>query len=252
MTNPRSVEQAIRCSTELLWIETPSNPLLKVTDIRRICAIGRKRGIQVICDSSWASPAVTRPLDLGADIVLHSTTKYLGGHTDVMGGALIFSKRDETFERVRMMQASLGAVPSPFDCWLIMRGIRTLDVRLHRQSANALAIAQYLEDHPSVERVHYPGLEAHPQHSVARRQMRLFGGMLSIEINGDAARAMEIVGRCNLLTRATSLGGVETLIEHRASNEPPDTATPQNLIRISVGIEGADNIIDELAVALAT
>ncbi len=263
-TDPAAVDAALaeypERSPKVVWIETPSNPLLRITDIAATVACARRHGALVACDNTWASPAISRPLALGADIVMHSTTKYLGGHSDVLGGALIVRTLDgalgELFARVRAVQQRAGAVPSPFDCWLLLRGIRTLALRVRTQSDSALAIARALATHPRVAAVHYPGLEAHPGHAVAAAQMAAdgvprFGGMLSVQIRGGRDVAMAVVARCRLFSRATSLGGVESLIEHRASNENPETTTPHDLLRVSVGIEAADDLIDDLVAALA-
>lgn len=262
MTGLDAVQAAIRPHTRLLWIETPSNPLLKVTDIAATARIAHAAGALLVADNTWASPVVQRPLDHGADIVMHSTTKYLSGHSDVLGGALIAREPSPFFDRVRMLQGTGGAVPSPFECWLVARGIRTLPVRVHAQSAGAMTVARFLATHPKVEAVHYPGLPAHPGHEVAARQRTCgpeappdrdpgFGGMLSLQVRGGAAEALAMTTRLKLLTRATSLGGTESLIEHRASVEGPGTTTPQNLLRVSIGLEHPDDLIDDLARALA-
>jgi cystathionine gamma-synthase len=250
MTDTAQVKEAVRHSTKLVWTETPSNPLLKVTDLTRIVEIAHAAGARVVCDNTWASPINQRPLELGADIAMHSTTKYLGGHSDVLGGALIARVDDEFFRRIRMLQAAGGAVPSPFECWLVLRGVRTLPVRVRAQTEGAMAVASFLESHPKVEAVHYPGLESHPGHAVAKRQMRGFGGMLSFQVRGGQAEAMGVAARLQLFTRATSLGGTESLIEHRASIEPAGTRTPQNLLRVSIGLEHPEDLIDDLRDAL--
>ena len=250
MTNPAAVAAVLRPSTRLIWIETPSNPLMRVTDIAAIVALARKSGVRVACDNTWASPVLTRPLELGADLVMHSTTKYLGGHSDVLGGALIARSDDELFQRIRTVQIAGGAVASPFDCWLLLRGIRSLPYRMQGHCEHALAVARFLEAHPAVARVHYPGLASHPAHSVAARQMAGFGGMLSLEVRGGRAEAMAMTARLTLITRATSLGGPETLIEHRASVEGAHTRAPESLLRLSVGLEHPDDLIADLAQAL--
>lgn len=251
MAEPRRVEAAMRLNTKLLWVETPSNPLLKITDIARVAAIAHAAGALCVCDNTFATPALQRPFDLGADLILHSTTKYLDGHGDAMGGAIIAKTQDDMFQRIRNIQVNGGAVPSPFDCWLILRGIRTLPYRLRAHSENALKLASYLSEHASVEAVHYPGLSDHPGHAIAARQMALFGGMLSFQVRGGRERAFEVAARLRVFTRATSLGGAESLIEHRASIEGPGTRTPDNLLRVSVGLEHADDLIADLAQALA-
>ncbi|HXF63105.1 MAG TPA: aminotransferase class I/II-fold pyridoxal phosphate-dependent enzyme [Caldilineaceae bacterium] len=250
MTDLDAVRAAVRPNTRLIWVETPSNPLLKVTDIAGVVEIARAAGARCVVDNTWPSPLVQRPLALGADLVMHSTTKYLGGHSDILGGALVTRDADEFFARLRTIQTTAGAVPSPFDCWLLLRSLRTLPYRMRAHCEHALAVARFLEGHPRVAAVHYPGLESHPGHAVAKRQMCGYGGMLSIQVVGGAAEAMAVAAKVELFTRATSLGGVESLIEHRASVEGPDTPTPQNLLRISVGLEHPDDLIADLAQAL--
>jgi cystathionine gamma-synthase len=250
VTDVATVERALRPETTLVWLETPSNPLLKVTDIAAIAAIARAAGARCVADNTWASPVLQRPLELGADLVMHATTKYLGGHTDVLGGAVIAREEDAFFERIRLIQTAGGGVPSPFECWLVLRGLKTLPLRVRAQSESAARIASYLSAHPDVEAVHYPGLEWHAGHAVAARQMAGFGGMLSFQVRGGEAAAMAVAARVELFTRATSLGGAESLIEHRASVEGPDTATPDNLLRVSVGLEHPDDLIEDLARAL--
>ena len=250
MTELSQVEDAVRPNTRLLWVETPSNPLLKVTDIVKISDIARKIGAVCACDSTWATPALQRPLGLGAGLVVHATTKYLGGHSDVTGGAVITKAADELFEKIRLVQTSGGAVASPFDCWLVLRGIRTLPYRMRAHSENAARVAEFLSRHPVIDQVHYPGLEKHPGHQIAAQQMALFGGMVSFQVKGGRDDAMRAAARVNLFTRATSLGGTESLIEHRASIEGPDTRTPDNLLRLSIGLENADDLIEDLTQAL--
>lgn len=250
MTDLAAVAAALRPSTRLIWIETPSNPLIRVTDIAAIVALARKAGARVACDNTWASPVLTRPLELGADLVMHSTTKYLGGHSDVLGGAVIARADDELFQRIRTVQIAGGAVAAPFDCWLLLRGIRSLPYRMRGHCEHALAVARFLEAHSAIARVHYPGLASHPAHAVAARQMAGFGGMLSLEVRGGRAEAMALAGRLKLITRATSLGGPETLIEHRASVEGAHTRAPESLLRMSVGLEHPDDLIADLAQAL--
>lgn len=251
MRDARAVAGAIRPRTRLVWVETPSNPLLAVTDIAAVAAMARDAGALLACDNTWATPASQRPLALGADLVMHSTTKYLGGHSDVLGGAVIAREDGELFQRIRLVQGAGGAVPSPFDCWLVLRGIRTLPWRMRAHTANARAVAEFLERHEAVEVVHYPGLPSHPGHDIAARQMHLSGGMVSVQVRGGRDRAMAVAARTRIFTRATSLGGVESLIEHRASVEGPETRTPENLLRLSVGLENPDDLIDDLQQALA-
>jgi cystathionine gamma-synthase len=250
MTDPAAAAAALRPTTRLIWVETPSNPLMRVTDIAAIVAVARKTGARVVCDNTWASPMLTRPLELGADLVMHSTTKYLGGHSDVLSGAVVARVDDDLFQRIRTVQIAGGAVASPFDCWLLLRGIRSLPYRMRGHSEHAMAVARFLESHPAVARVHYPGLTSHPAHAVAARQMAGFGGMLSLEVRGGRAEAMGMAARLKLITRATSLGGPETLIEHRASVEGAHTRAPEGLLRMSVGLEHPDDLIADLAQAL--
>ena len=249
MTKLDEIERAFTPKTKLVWIETPSNPLLKITDITAVAKIAHDAGAFCACDNTWA-PVVQRPLDLGADFVMHSTTKYLGGHSDVMGGAIIAKQTAGIFERVREIQGAVGGIPSPFDCWLILRGMRTLPCRMRVHSDNALKVATWLANHPRVDAVHYPGLDSHAGHEVAARQMCGFSGMLSFEVKGDAAAALEIAAKTQIFIRATSLGGVESLIEHRASIKGEDPRTPQGLLRLSIGLEHPDDLIEDLAEAL--
>ncbi len=249
MTDVSAIKKAVGAKTRLVWIETPSNPTLKLTDISAVSEIAHEAGARSVCDNTW-SPLIQQPFQHGADLVMHSTTKYFGGHSDVVGGAVIARQSDDFFERVREVQTIGGAVPSPFDCWLVHRGAQTLPWRIRAHCENAMRVAQFLESHPRVTRVHYPGLPAHPQHALAARQMTSFGGMLSFELKGDRAAAMALPNRTKIFTRATSLGGVESLIEHRQSIEGPDTRTPETLLRLSIGLEHADDLIADLAEAL--
>ena len=250
MTDADSVRREVRRNTRLIWVETPSNPLLKITDIAEMAAIAQSAGARCVCDNTWASPMLQRPLSLGADMVVHSTTKYLGGHEDVTGGAVVSAGDTDFFRRVRLIQNLHGAVPSPFDCWLTLRGIRTLHVRMPAHCANAGRIARFLQDHPRVAAVHYPGLPEHPGHDVAGRQMSDYGGMLSFQVVGGREAAMEAAARVRLFVRATSLGGTQSLIEHRESIEGPESRTPEDLLRVSVGLENADDLIGDLGRAL--
>jgi cystathionine gamma-synthase len=250
MTSIDEINKAVRSQTKLCWVETPSNPQLKITDIERIAAVAHSAGTICVCDNTWA-PVVQRPLDLGADIVVHSTTKYLGGHSDVTGGALIWKKETGIADRVRENQSTGGAVPSPFDCWLVHRGMQTLPWRMRAHSENALRIATWLAEHPRVETVHYPGLASHAGHEIAARQMSAFSGMLSFEVRGGREAALGVAAKTEIFIRATSLGGVESLIEHRASIKGEDPRTPQGLLRLSVGLEHPDDLIEDLAQALA-
>jgi cystathionine gamma-synthase len=250
MTREVSVAQAMQENTRLLIVETPSNPLLKITDLPAISAIARKNGAFLACDNTIATPILQRPLDLGADFVVHATTKYLSGHSDVVGGMVVTRDENRLFERIRLVQTVGGAVPSPFDCWLALRGIHTLPYRMRAISENGLVIARFLADHPAVEQVLYPGLEDNPYHRRASRQMTGFGGLMSILVRGDRERAMAVAAGVKLFTRATSFGGSHSLIEHRASMESPGTTTPENLLRLSIGLENAKDLIADLAQAL--
>ena len=238
-------------ATRMLWIETPSNPRLRITDIAAAAEMAHARGALLACDSTFATPVLQQPLALGADVVMHSTTKFLAGHGDVTGGALAVRERGETLQGLRTYQHQAGAVPSPFDCWMIRRSMMTLPLRVRAQSASAAAVARFLAGHPGVEQVHYPGLGSHPGHDVAARQMRTFGSMLSFEVAGGAEAALRVAARMRLFTRATSLGSVESLVEHRASIEGPHTRTPQGLLRLSIGLEHADDLIADLDQALS-
>ncbi len=250
VTDPERVRRAIQPNTRLIWVETPSNPMLKVTDIRRIAEIAHDADALCVCDNTWATPMLQQPISLGADAVVHSTTKYISGHSDVMGGAVIAVREDEFLDRLRHVQATYGAIPSAFDCWLTLRGIRTLHLRMRAHCENAMAVASFLSEHLRVEAVHYPGLAAPDERAVAAEQMSDFGGMLSFQVEGGREQAMDVAAGLRLFTRATSLGGTESLIEHRASVEGPDTQTPDNLLRVSVGIEHVDDLLADLEQAL--
>ncbi len=250
MTDPSAVEQAVEPNTKLIWVETPSNPMLKITDIAKIADIAHQANACCVCDNTWATPMGLNPFKWGADLVVHSTTKYLSGHSDVMGGVAITKREDDFFQRIRSIQTLGGAVASPFDAWLVLRGIQTLPYRMRGHSENALKVARFLSEHPQVEAVHYPGLQHHPGYEIAQQQMQLFGGMLSFQVQGGREEAFAVVAKVNLFTRATSLGGVESLIEHRASIEGVGTKTPENLLRVSVGLEHPDDLIEDLAQAL--
>jgi cystathionine gamma-synthase len=249
MSDLAAVKKALRPNTKLAWMETPSNPLLRIVDLAAAAQIVREAGAVSVCDNTWA-PIIQRPFELGCDLILHSTTKYFGGHCDVLGGIIVAKIDNEFFERVRAIQYSGGAVPSPFDCWLILRGMRTLPWRMRAHCENAAKVAEFLAQDRHVERVHYPGLSTHPGQAIARRQMSMFGGMLSLEVKGGRDAAMKAAAKTKIFTRATSLGGVESLIEHRASIEGPGTTSPEGLLRLSIGLENADDLIDDLAQAL--
>jgi cystathionine gamma-synthase len=249
-TDLGAVERAVRPTTRVVWAESPSNPLWKVSDLGRLAVIAHAAGARFVVDNTTATPVLQSPFAHGADLVVHATTKYLGGHSDVLGGAVVVRERGPFLDRLRMLQTSGGAVPSPFDCWLVLRGIRTLPYRVRAQSEHALRIAGFLASHPRVDTVHYPGLPSHPGHEVARRQMTMFGGMLSVQVKGGADAAMAVAAKVRVFTRATSFGGTESLVEHRASIEGPGTTTPANLLRVSIGLEHPDDLIADLAQAL--
>ena len=248
-----SVAEAIDERTRLVWIESPTNPLLNIVDIRAVAEAAHRAGAIVAVDNTFATPYLQRPLELGADLVVHSTTKYLGGHSDVVGG-FVATNDQALGERLRFLQKSLGAVPGPFDCWLVLRGIKTLALRMERHCHNARAVAEFLDGHPSVERVLYPGLPSHPGHELAARQMRDFGGMVSF-LAGSEEEAVALVARTKIFQLAESLGGVESLIEHpyrmtHGSTVEGPTAPPRELVRLSIGIESADDLIADLETAL--
>ncbi|MGH8505243.1 MAG: trans-sulfuration enzyme family protein [Stenotrophobium sp.] len=249
-TDLDAVRRALKPSTRLLWVESPSNPLMKIVDLRGIAALAHAAGVSCVVDNTFATPVLQQPLALAADLVMHSTTKFLGGHSDIIGGAVIAREHSDLFARIRDFQTKGGAIPAPFDCWLLLRSISTLPLRVRAQSANALRVAQFLAAHPKVEAVHYPGLDSHPQHALAMRQMRSGGAMLSVQIRGGRDAAMAVPAGVRLFTRATSLGGIESLIEHRASVEGPGTRTPDNLLRLSIGLEHADDLIADLQQAM--
>ncbi|MFQ5985405.1 MAG: trans-sulfuration enzyme family protein [Alphaproteobacteria bacterium] len=245
----RAVEKG---RTRLIWVETPANPTWAITDIAGAAEIARRTGARLAVDNTAATPVLTRPLELGADLVVHSATKYLNGHSDVLAGAVVSARSDELMERIRRIRKLGGAVPGPFESWLLLRGMRTLFLRVEASSRSAQALAEHLHDHPRVAEVLYPGLPDHPHHGVAARQMDGgFGGMLSIRVAGGEAAALEVWANVKVFKRATSLGGVESLIEHRASIEGPDSPIPRDLLRLSVGIEDADDLIADLDEALA-
>ncbi|MGH8137475.1 MAG: trans-sulfuration enzyme family protein [Steroidobacteraceae bacterium] len=246
-----SVAAATTSRTRLIWIETPANPLLSIADLAQIGALGRERGALVVCDNTFATPICQHPFDFGVDVVVHSGTKYFGGHSDVLSGLAVVREDTSLLERLRNWQTLAGAGLAPFDCWLLRRSIATLALRVRTQCANAMLISEFLNAHKRVERVYYPGLARHPGHAIAVRQMPGgFGAVLSVCIAGGAAAAVEVASRTRLFTRATSLGSVESLIEHRASIEGPGSRTPQNLLRLSIGIEDTGDLIDDLAQAL--
>jgi cystathionine gamma-synthase len=253
-SDPEAVRAAIRPETRVVWTETPTNPLLNITDIEAVAQIAHDAGALHVVDNTFASPYLQQPLTLGADVVVHSTTKYLGGHSDVVGGALVVSDA-ELGERLAFHQNTMGAVPGPFDSWLTLRGVKTLGVRMDRHSANAEQVVAVLEGHPAVRRVYYPGLDAHPGHKVAERQMRAFGGMVSFALRDGEKAALELCERTEVFTLGESLGGVESLIEHpgrmtHASTAGSPLEVPADLVRISVGIESGADLVADLLQAL--
>lgn len=249
-TSLEEVGAAFRTNTRLVWLESPSNPLLKISDISAIAALAKSHGIEVAVDSTWATPVLQQPLALGASYVIHSTTKYLSGHSDLTGGVVVTAPDVTLQANIRELQGTGGAVPSAFDAWLLLRGIRTLHLRVRQQCSNAMTLARYLAEHNAISRVFYPGLTSHPGHDIAAKQMSDYGGMLSVQVHGGEESAARVAASTRLFTQATSLGGVESLIEHRAPVEGPTTATPRDLIRISVGIEHIDDLMKDLEQAL--
>jgi cystathionine gamma-lyase len=258
MTDPAAVERALRPATRMLWIETPTNPMLKVVDLAAMAAIARPRGIRTVVDNTFATPFFQRPLALGIDVVCHSTTKYLNGHSDVIGGAVVTSD-EEAHAALRFLQNAVGGVPSPMDAFLVLRGLKTLHVRMRRHEENALAIARFLAADPRVERVTYPGLPSHPQHALAARQMSGFGGMLAFVVRGGLPAATAFLKAVRIFACAESLGGVESLVEHPAimthASVPPETrrrlGIDDGLVRVSAGIESADDLLADLDRGLA-
>jgi cystathionine gamma-synthase len=250
-----AVRAAVRPTTRLVWCETPTNPLLTIADIAALAEVAHEAGARLVVDNTFASPYLQTPLGLGADVVLHSTTKYLGGHSDVIGGGLV-TDDGELDEQVAFLQNGAGAVPGPFDAWLTLRGIKTLAIRMERHCDNAERVAAALQAHPNVASVHYPGLDTHPGHEVAAKQMRRFGGMVSFAVRGGAAAALAVCARTRVFILAESLGGVESLIEHpgrmtHASAAGSQLEVPAELVRLSVGIEDAQDLVDDLLAALA-
>jgi cystathionine gamma-synthase len=252
MENLEAIKAAIQPNTKLIWVETPANPLLGISDIQAICTLAHSHGIFVGVDNTIATPILQNPISLGADIVMHATTKYIGGHSDVLGGAIIMREENDWSARLKRVQILMGATQNPLDCYLLARGLKTLPLRMREHSASALTLAQRLEKHIAIEKVHYPGLISHPQHELAKRQMpNGFSGMISIQIKGDEANARKVASGLKLFQQATSLGGVESLVEHRRSIEGPDSKTPGNLLRLSVGLEHVDDLWEDLDQALS-
>lgn len=251
-------EAAFRPNTKMLWLETPTNPMLKILDLQALCDLARKKGAVSVVDNTFMSSYFQKPLSLGADVVVHSVTKYMNGHSDVVGGVLVTSS-DELYEKYKFMQNAIGAVPAPMDCFLVMRGLKTLHIRMERHAQNAMELARYLESHPKVDKVIYPGLDSHPQHAVARKQMSGFGGMITFFIKGGLDEARTFLEKVRVFTLAESLGGVESLIEHPAimthASIPAETRRElgihDNLIRVSVGIEEVADLKKDLAQALS-
>ena len=252
MEDLEAVKAAIQPNTKLIWVETPANPLLGISDIQAICTLAHSHGIFVGVDNTIATPILQNPISLGADIVMHATTKYIGGHSDVLGGAIIMREENDWSARLKRVQILMGATQNPLDCYLLARGLKTLPLRMREHSASALTLAQRLEKHIAIEKVHYPGLPSHPQHELAERQMpHGFSGMISIQIKGDEANARKVASKLKLFQQATSLGGVESLVEHRRSIEGTDSKTPGNLLRLSVGLEHVDDLWEGLDQALS-
>ncbi len=258
LRDPQALTAAMGDRTRLVWIETPTNPLLRLVDIPAVAAIARARGARLVVDNTFASPALQRPLALGADVVLHSTTKYINGHSDVVGGAIVTS--DDALARdLAFLQNAMGGVPGPLDCYLVLRGIKTLAVRMERHCASAAALAARLERAPGVRRVHYPGLESHPQHALAKRQMKAPGGMISVDLDGGVAEARRFLGALRIFTLAESLGGVESLAEHPGimthasipAARRAELGIGDGLVRLSVGLEGVDDLWADLQAGLS-
>ncbi|MBI4377329.1 MAG: cystathionine gamma-synthase [Elusimicrobia bacterium] len=257
-TDVKSVERALTPKTRLIWIETPSNPMLRITDIRRTAELAHSKGIKLAIDNTFASPALQTPLALGADFVVHSTTKYLGGHSDVVGGCIV-TNDEEWHQKLKFLQNAVGAVPGPLDCFLVLRGTKTLPLRMSKHCQNAMAVAEHLLKHPEIAKVHYPGLTQHPGHALARTQMCGFGGMISFELKGDLERAKRMISGTKVFSLAESLGGVESLIGHPASmthgsiprEERIKYGLVDGLIRLSVGIEDVQDLVEDLDQAIA-
>lgn len=258
MSDPANVDRAIRPETKMLWVESPTNPMLKLADIEAVAKVGKSRGLTVVVDNTFATPFLQRPLELGADVVLHSTTKYLNGHSDVVGGAVLTSD-DALADKLRFLQNSIGAVPGPFDCYLVLRGVKTLPVRMERHCRSAASLAEWLQERPEIEKVIYPGLESHPQRDLAKRQMKAAGGMISFVVKGGMPAARALLRTVKVFACAESLGGVESLIEHPPTmthgSVPPEArralGIEDGLIRISVGLEAEEDLRDDLTAALA-
>lgn len=251
MTDTKTIREAIQSNTKLIWIETPSNPQLKITDIDAVVAIAREHTITTACDNTFATSLLQKPLDMGVDFVMHSSTKFFSGHSDILGGVVVIKEPTEVSNRIRAFQINAGAVPSPFDCWLLNRSLSTFPIRVPLQSSNAMALAEYLSGQAKIKKVYYPGLAGHINHSIAAKQMcGSFGSVLSVLIEGDKSDAMTFTGKLKIIKHATSLGGVESLIEHRRSVEGSNPVSPDNLLRISVGIEHISDLVNDISEAL--
>ncbi|MFC2010834.1 trans-sulfuration enzyme family protein [Chloroflexota bacterium] len=257
MDDRKRIEDAIKPNTRMLWLETPSNPLLNITDVEMMVDVAKKHDLMTVMDNTFATPHFLRPIEYGVDLVVHSTTKYLNGHCDVVGGAVVTTTNELT-ERVQYLLNAMGTCASPFDCWLVLRGIETLPVRMRQHEENALAMANYLQGHPMVKRVLYPGLESHPGHEIAKKQMKGFGGMVSFEINGGAEETNNFLNRIELFSLAESLGGVTSLVEHPATmshaSMPKEhrekVGITEELVRLSIGLENIDDLIQDISQAL--
>lgn len=253
MTDLNKVEKSIQKNTQLIWAETPANPMLSITDIKGLVSIAQKHKLKLGVDNTLGTPVLQNPITLGADIVMHATTKYIGGHSDIMGGAVLLKEDDEWAKRIERVQILMGATPNPLDCYLLARGLKTLPLRMREHSANALELAKRLEKHPKVEKVHYPGLESHPQHALAKAQMpQGFSGMIALQVKTGETETREMAGKLQIFQQATSLGGVESLVEHRKSIEGAQSTTPGNLLRFSIGLEHVDDLWADLEQALHT
>lgn len=251
LTNLANLEAAIKPTTKLVWTESPTNPEMEIIDLNGVINICKNKNVKVAVDNTFATPLLQNPLVMGADIVMHSTTKYLGGHSDMTGGALITKADDEQWKKIKFIQHILGAVSSPFDSWLLMRGIRSFVPRMQMHISNAKQVAEFLSTHSRVERVLYPGLTTHSGHDISKKQMKDFGAMVSFLVKGTKEETISVLQKFKVFTNATSLGGTESLAEHRKSAEGPDSPTPDNLIRLSVGLENADDLVEDLKQALS-
>lgn len=259
LTHPENIEKAIRPETKMIWVETPTNPMLKLMDLKRIADLAKKHKLISVVDNTFATPIIQRPLEYGFDIVIHSATKYLNGHSDMIGGVVVVGENQELAEQIQFLQNAVGAIASPFDSFLAMRGLKTLVVRMERHCQNAMELAQWLEKHPKIAKVIYPGLTSHPQHALAKTQMKYFGGMISAEVKGDLKDTVRMLEHCHLFSLAESLGGVESLIEHPAimthaslpQSERDALGIKDNFIRISVGIENIEDMKQDLDTALS-